>query len=93
MFALTSSHLDGHLPTGVLCSVTVLGNQQVRLLNCGPPVAPTAEATPGSFMDILREWGGESMWEDMWNEGRDLCWVVASISEVTAIWVTDGSYH
>ncbi len=69
--------------------MTVLNNQHVRLLNRGPPVASTMTTTA----DILQEWGNEWMWEDLWNEGRDLRWVVASVLEGTSIWVTDGSYN
>ena len=33
------------------------------------------------------------MWNNIVNEGVDLCWVVDALKNGTAIWVTDGSFN
>ena len=45
-----------------------------------------------TFFDLLKTLGGEWMWTNISNEGSGLSWVIKSMTNGTAVWVTDGSY-
>ena len=79
-------------PRGVPATVTRTDEGGVRLLCRGSPLAQRS-LPPLRFFDFLRRRGGEWMWTNIVNEGRDLRWVEAAMRNGTAIWVTDGSYN
>ena len=83
---------DMKIPTGgIPCSVGHKSKDVVLLVNTGPSLA--AEKTVDqSFTQFLRAWGGEWMWNDVRNSGKDFGWVVTALEEGTGLWVTDGSY-
>ena len=62
------------------------------LLSHGPKlkVGPTKS---DNFFAFLKTWKGAWMWNNIVNEGVDLCWVVDALTSGTAIWVTDGSFN
>ena len=79
-------------PRGVPATVTRTDEGGVRLLCRGSPLAQRS-LPPLRFFDFLRRRGGEWMWTNIVNEGRDLRWVEAAMRNGTVIWVTDGSYN
>ncbi|MGB2419943.1 MAG: hypothetical protein ACPH9Z_07405, partial [Luminiphilus sp.] len=91
-YTLVSVHNDGRLPIGHPCSVACAGRHEVRYLCHGPPqlVGVPNEKT---FLEFLRSWGGEWMWQNVGNDDNSLDWLVAAIERGTTIWVTDGSYN
>ena len=53
-------------------------------------VGPTK---PPNFLAFLKTWKGAWMWNNIVNEGVDLCWVVYALTSGTAIWVTNGTLN
>ena len=47
-----------------------------------------------SFWDLMREWGGDWMWEHMTDEtkNQDFSWIETAMKEGTLVWCADGSY-
>ena len=92
-YTRVSLHEDGRQTRGVPCSVTDgPDGRSVVLRNHGPKLVDNTDGA-SSFMQFLRGWGGEWMWTNVRNEGKNLRWVVDAISGGTAVWVTDGSYN
>lgn len=52
---------------------------------------PDPVTLPGSFMDVLREWGNTWMWKPLRLVGDD-DWLIEAIRDGTCVAVTDGSY-
>ena len=92
VYRLAASHSDGREPVGQPCSVEDVISGGYRPMATGPPMAE-GPSQPDRFFEFLRQWGGEWMWSDINNEGKDLRWVVQAIASGTAIWATDGSYN
>ena len=91
-YILTSTHNDGRLPIGKPCTVSQTGTNTLRLLSHGP-VLKEGPTKPDNFFAFLKTWKGAWMWNNIVNEGVDLCWVVDALTSGTAIWVTDGSFN
>jgi hypothetical protein len=64
----------------------------VSFLSTGPATVGKYQR-PVGFLEQLKKWGGDWMWENVRNEEKELDWVAAAMQEGTAIWVTDGSYN
>ena len=91
-YILTSTHNDGRLPIGKPCTVSQTGTNILSLLSHGP-VLKEGPTKPDNFFAFLKTWKGAWMWNNIVNEGVDLCWVVDALKNGTAIWVTDGSFN
>ena len=74
------------------CSVEAVGSDAVKFLSTGPATVGKHQR-PMRFLDRMKEWGGDWMWENVRNEGNGLDWVANAMREGTAVWVTDGSYN
>jgi len=92
IYVQMASYDDGRALAGVPCTVKALDSNSIRFHSFGPSLA-TSPAKPDDFLSFLTEWGGEWMWRNVQNEGRNLKWVVEAMQNGTAIWVTDGSYN
>jgi len=92
IYVLAGSYDDERQPCGSPCSVTQLDGDSIQFHSKGPSLA-VGPTQPSDFLSFLQQWGGEWMWENVHNEGQNLAWVVDAMTNGTAIWVTDGSYH
>ena len=45
-----------------------------------------------TFAELLQCWGGNWMWNDVRNSGREFGWVLSVLDEGSCIWITDGSF-
>ena len=45
-----------------------------------------------TFIDYLRSWGGNWMWEAIRNSSGDISWAITALERGTGIRVMDGSY-
>ena len=79
MFTRISCGQNGR-PQGVPCSVDHLDEDSVNFLCVGPGMAD-GPSEPDTFFEFLKSWGGEWMWTNIVNEGRDLRWVVEAITK------------
>ena len=80
------------VPTGgIPCSVGNKMTDVVILLNTGPSLAKE-DAMDQTFTQFLLSWGGEWMWNDVSNSGKDFRWVLSALEDGSGLWVTDGSY-
>ena len=91
VYSLTSSHSDGRRLGTTTCSVIRLDDNSVQFYSAGPPLA-NKPSKPDDFLSFLKDWGGEWMWSNVYNERGDLQWLVDAMLNGTVIWVTDGSY-
>ena len=91
VYSLTSSHSDGRRLGTTTCSVIRLDDNSVQFHSAGPPLA-NKPSKPDDFLSFLKDWGGEWMWSNVYNERGDLQWLIDAMLNGTAIWVTDGSY-
>ena len=91
-YRLVSVHNDGRLPVGHPCSVACAGRHEVRYL-CHGPHQRNGVPHEKTFLEFLRSWGGEWMWQNVGNDDTSLDWLVTAIERGTTIWVTDGSYN
>ena len=65
----------------------------LRIAGIGTALAveePVENAT--SFVEYLKSWGGEWMWEDLRMCESSLEWVLEGLKEGTLVCVTNGSY-
>ena len=70
-----------------------VSEDSLRIAGIGTALAvqePEEDAT--SFVEYLKSWGGEWMWEDLRMCKSSLKWVVEGLKEGTLVCVTDGSY-
>ena len=78
---------------GVLVTVEDVSEDSLRVTSIGTALAveePVEKAT--SFVEYLKPWGGEWMWEDLRMCESSLEQIVEGLKEGTLVCVTDGSY-
>ena len=76
---------------GIPCSIGHKSKEVILLVNIGPSLTNEKDMDK-LFRQFLWSWGGEWMWNEVRNSGKDFGWVVTTLEEGTVLWVTNGSY-
>ena len=90
-YVLAETQTSAAGPSGLPCTISRLDYGVIALVSQGPTLM---DSTPQkeTFFDFLTTWGGEWIWTNISNEGPGLSWVIKSMTNGSAVWVTYGSY-
>ena len=81
-------------PKGGPCTIASAGEGMIKIIAFTDNPPPTVE--PGTFQEVLGDWGHTWMWEGLKLSGKDGddtgAWLSTAIRNNTLVAVTDGSY-
>ena len=90
---LRNEHQNSEVRGGVPVTVEDVSEDSLRVASIGTALAvEEPEEKPTSFVEYLKSWGGDWMWEDLRLCESSLEWIVEGSKKGTLVCVTDGSY-
>ena len=85
----TTHHIE---PKGKPATAEAAAGGKLKLLCVGDKQFDEKDETKQSFLEFLKSWGGEWMWDGL-KLSEDPSWVAECLKNGALVCVTDGSYN